>query len=75
MLLNMPEGDTIFRTARALGRALAGKPITAFRSTFPLLTRFDEDTPLAGQLVESVESRGKWLLFTSPAAARWPLIC
>ncbi len=58
----MPEGDTIFRTARALGRALAGKPITGFRSTYPLLTRFDDDTPLAGQLVESVESRGKWLL-------------
>jgi len=58
----MPEGDTIFRTARALGRALTGKPITGFRSTCPLLTRFDDDTPLAGQLVESVESRGKWLL-------------
>jgi endonuclease-8 len=58
----MPEGDTIFRTARALGRALAGKPITGFRSTFPLLTRFNDDTPLVGQLVESVESRGKWLL-------------
>jgi endonuclease VIII len=58
----MPEGDTIFRTARALGRALAGKPIIGFRSTFPLLTRFDDETPLAGQLVESVESRGKWLL-------------
>ncbi len=58
----MPEGDTIFRTARALGRALTGKPITGFRSTFPLLTRFNDDTPLAGQFVESVESRGKWLL-------------
>ena len=58
----MPEGDTIFRTARSLGRALAGKPITAFRSTFPLLTRFDDETPLAGQIVDSVESRGKWLL-------------
>jgi endonuclease-8 len=58
----MPEGDTIFRTARALGRALAGKPITAFRSTFPLLTRFNDDTPLSGQIVESIESRGKWLL-------------
>ncbi|MGA3346779.1 MAG: DNA-formamidopyrimidine glycosylase family protein [Terracidiphilus sp.] len=58
----MPEGDTIFRTARALGRALTGKPITGFRSTFPLLIRSNEDTPLVGQLVESVESRGKWLL-------------
>ena len=58
----MPEGDTIFRTARALGRALVGKPITGFRSTYPKLTRFDADTPLAGQQVERVESRGKWLL-------------
>jgi endonuclease-8 len=58
----MPEGDTIFRTARALGRALAGKPVTGFRSTYPLLMRFNDDTPLVGQVVEKVESRGKWLL-------------
>jgi endonuclease-8 len=58
----MPEGDTIFRTARALGRALAGKTITGFRSTYPLLTRFNDDTPLAGQIVDRVEPRGKWLL-------------
>jgi len=58
----MPEGDTIFRTARAMGRALEGKPVTDFRSTYPLLTRFNDDTPLAGQTVERVESRGKWLL-------------
>lgn len=58
----MPEGDTIFRTARTLGRALAGQPITGFRSTYPNLTRFHEDAPLTGRFVESVESRGKWLL-------------
>lgn len=58
----MPEGDTIFRTARALGRALGGKPVTAFRSTYPKLTRYNEDAPLAGQSVINVESRGKWLL-------------
>jgi endonuclease-8 len=58
----MPEGDTIFRTARNLGRALAGKPITAFRSTFPWLLRFNDDTPLAGQTIDHVEARGKWLL-------------
>ena len=40
----------------------SGKPVTAFRSTYPLLTRFNDDTPLAGQTVESVEARGKWLL-------------
>jgi endonuclease VIII len=58
----MPEGDTIFRTARSMGRALTGKPVTGFRSTYPLLTRFHDDTPLIGQTVDSVESRGKWLL-------------
>jgi endonuclease-8 len=58
----VPEGDTIFRAARALGRALAAKPVTGFRTTYPLLARFDDDTPLIGQLVRSVESRGKWLL-------------
>jgi endonuclease-8 len=58
----MPEGDTIFRTARNLGRALAGKPVIGFRSTFPWLMRFNDDTPLAGQMVERVEARGKWLL-------------
>jgi endonuclease VIII len=58
----MPEGDTIFRTARLLGRALSGKPVTVFRSTYPLLTRFSDDTPIPGQLVDHVEARGKWLL-------------
>jgi endonuclease-8 len=58
----MPEGDTIFRTARALGRVLIGRPITGFRSNYPRLTRFHDDTPLTGQQVERVESRGKWLL-------------
>lgn len=58
----MPEGDTIFRTARSMGRALIGKPITGFRSNYPLLTRFHDDTPITGQTVDRVESRGKWLL-------------
>ncbi len=58
----MPEGDTIFRSARALGRALGGRVITGFRSAYPLLTRYHDDTPLTGQAVEQVESRGKWLL-------------
>ncbi len=60
----MPEGDTIFRTARTLSRAFAGKPVTGFRSTYPLLTRFNDDTPLAGQTVDRVEARGKWLLIS-----------
>jgi endonuclease VIII len=58
----MPEGDTIFRTARALSRALVGRPITGFRSNYPLITRFHDDTPFTGQQVDRVESRGKWVL-------------
>ena len=58
----MPEGDTIFRSARSLGRALSGETITVFRSTYPNLTRFHDDAPITGRSVESVESRGKWLL-------------
>lgn len=58
----MPEGDTIFRTARNIGRALMGKPVVGFRTTFPLLMRFNDDTPFVGQTVNQVEARGKWLL-------------
>jgi len=65
----MPEGDTIFRTARSMGRALIGKPITGFRSSYPLLTRFHDDTPITGQIVDRVESRGKWLLIHFSAGA------
>jgi endonuclease-8 len=58
----MPEGDTIFRTARTLLRALGGQPVTRFESVLPKLERVDYDTPLAGRIVENVEARGKWLL-------------
>jgi endonuclease-8 len=58
----VPEGDTIFRAARALHRALAGRTVTVFASVFPALARIDEDRPLAGQTIEAVSSRGKHLL-------------
>ena len=58
----MPEGDTIFRTARTLTRALGGQTVTRFETVLPKLARIDYDTPLAGRTVDSVESRGKWLL-------------
>jgi endonuclease-8 len=58
----MPEGDTIFRTARTLHRALAGKPVVRFDSIFPALTRVHEDTPLTGRTVVGVSSAGKHVL-------------
>jgi endonuclease VIII len=58
----MPEGDTIFRSARALHRALAGKQVAAFETAYAPLARVNDDSPLAGRIIESVEARGKWLL-------------
>jgi len=58
----LPEGDAIYRAARTLHRALAGRAITRFESVFPALTRIDVDTPLRGRTVERVEARGKHLL-------------
>jgi len=57
----MPEGDTIFRAARTLNRALAGKIISGFKTVLPNLSRIDEDQPITGRMIESVESSGKWL--------------
>ena len=37
----MPEGDTIFRAARTLQRALAGKPVVFFESMLPALDRLE----------------------------------
>ena len=57
----MPEGDTIFRAARTLHRALAGKMVTRFESAFPRLTRIHEDQRITGRTIESVVPRGKWM--------------
>lgn len=58
----MPEGDTIFRAAETLNRALTGYVVTAFESVYPALTRVDARQPLAGRRVESIRARGKHLL-------------
>ncbi len=58
----LPEGDSIFRAARTLDRALKGRVVTRFESVFPRLTRIDHDAPIAGRTVERAEARGKHLL-------------
>ncbi|HEU4936613.1 MAG TPA: DNA-formamidopyrimidine glycosylase family protein [Vicinamibacterales bacterium] len=58
----MPEGDTIFRAARTLHRALAGKPVASFESVFPALTRVNDDAPIAGRTIERIHATGKHLL-------------
>lgn len=57
----MPEGDTLFRAARTLNRALGGKVVTKFETALAHLARTDDDSPLAGRTVERVDAVGKWL--------------
>jgi endonuclease-8 len=58
----MPEGDTIFRAAQTLHRALAGRIVTRFETVFPALSRVDDDAPIAGRTIERVFPAGKHLL-------------
>jgi endonuclease-8 len=53
----VPEGDTIFRTATTLRRALAGQALERFETP-----RLRARAPVAGTTVRSVEARGKHLL-------------
>ena len=55
----MPEGDTIFRAARAMHRALAGDQVTRFETAYAHLDRVNVDTPVVGRTVSRVESAGK----------------
>lgn len=58
----MPEGDTIFRTAQTLQRAIGGETVTRFETLLPRLARVEIDAGVTGRTVEWVEARGKWLL-------------
>ena len=57
----MPEGDTIYRAARTLGRALQGQTVTAFAAKAPQLRAIRPER-IVGETIASVESRGKHLL-------------
>ncbi|KQZ86298.1 DNA glycosylase [Microbacterium sp. Root166] len=54
----MPEGDTVFRTARRLNDALAGAEVTRFELRVPQAATVD----LTGSTVHDVVPRGKHLL-------------
>src|SRR5919198_2614323 len=60
----MPEGDTIFRTATVLRRALAGRVVTGFELVAPRVTRAAAQRRVVGGTVKSVESNGKHLMIT-----------
>ena len=58
----MPEGDTIFRAARTLHSALAGKRVTRFETVLPRLARVDDQSPIAGRTIDRVSASGKNLV-------------
>jgi endonuclease VIII len=58
----VPEGDTIFRAARGLHKALAGATVTGFETAYAHLASANDNAPVTGRIVENVEARGKWLL-------------
>ncbi len=59
----MPEGDTIFRTATVLRRALVGGIVRrALAQPGPGLSRVPDLSVLVGASVDAVEARGKHLL-------------
>jgi endonuclease-8 len=58
----MPEGDTIFRTARTLNNLLAGHRATRFDTAYAHLARFDDEKAIAGRLIERCEAAGKHVL-------------
>ena len=60
----MPEGDTVFRTARTLHRALAGAKVTEFEARLPQLLSLPVRRGVAGREIASVEARGKHILIT-----------
>lgn len=58
----MPEGDTIFRTAAVLQRALAGKVVTRFETVLAKLAAIDDQEAIAGRTIERVSAVGKHLI-------------
>lgn len=60
----MPEGDTIYRTAAALRRALLGRTLTGFETSRCEVEAAAARHPLPGREIAGVEARGMHLLIT-----------
>jgi endonuclease-8 len=58
----VPEGDTLWRAARALHAALAGQVVTGFRSSQAAVAAAARRMAVVGDTVAAVEARGKHLL-------------
>lgn len=60
----MPEGDTLYRTAVVLRKALLDREITRFETSVEAVAAVDARTPVAGRTVTAIEARGKHLLIS-----------
>jgi endonuclease VIII len=60
----MPEGDTLYRAAVTLRKALLGKTVTGFESTVRAVAAVHTNAPVTGRTISGVEARGKHLLIT-----------
>ncbi len=58
----MPEGDSIYRTAQTLHRALGGGTITRFETVYAHLSVVHDQSAITGRRIDRVESRGKHVL-------------
>lgn len=58
----MPEGDTLYRAAHSLQKALQGRQITVFETVYAHLQQVQDDHNLIGRTIERVTAHGKWLL-------------
>src|SRR5688500_8213256 len=58
----MPEGDTLYRTAENLRKAVLGKTIVRFESILESVREVDRRKAVAGRTAIAIEARGKHLL-------------
>jgi endonuclease-8 len=58
----MPEGDTLWRAARALQATLAGQVVTGFRARDPAVAAASRRLRVVGDTVAGAEAQGKHLL-------------
>ncbi|HEY6958573.1 MAG TPA: DNA-formamidopyrimidine glycosylase family protein [Candidatus Limnocylindria bacterium] len=60
----MPEGDTIFRTATVLRRAMLGQVVTGFSAVAPKVSAAARGEEIVGSTIDAIESNGKHLFIT-----------
>ena len=71
----MPEGDTIFRSARALQPGLAGRKVTLFETAYAPLASVHDQSPVTGRTIEKWSRAANGCSFISPAISSWSRTC